>query len=555
MKRLFALLLLMTLLFSVLASCQDAVPDASLPSVKPTGEVPPPVSSSGALKLTEEKAPQPPATDDVPDPPATSEEVFVPSNPVDPREFSLNLPDPSSQFLFYHRFPSLYGKYLFFCAVREDLTLPPEDFLIYYVDEYRNVKKITDLKGKLPSEMSFDSICPVTSFDRSNSKKPYDCEFVLQLIQGEKVTYVSFDNLDASKEDPMVFACRGELSDERLEELKKEHSPSIRKAQSFFRTYSLEDFAQEPTADEPVYEAFAMDDSFCCSPYDEEYPCEHPFHISLPLINGNTEAIKKLNEQMLADYGKGRINEWITEMVYGANDEYVVEIDYQTVTSGHVITVYVYENNGLAHTGAVSKAYHIYHYDTKEQRFLTTEEFLAYYVPDQALTLSELANQMYDQAFNTDDGAFLSPLTEEDIIGVIPSIFGKGKFDVVYQHFSVEGSLQIRSLYTQYPSYSVSTEEGEIKCFYHLSYKEGFQGDPSGYVLALIEQKGNEVLHWNPVSSGLLLEDVAEPTKGSSSHKLYQLEDDGTLFLCVDHKTDQGHRTERFPYSTKVPTP
>jgi len=295
--------------------------------------------------------------------------------------------------------------------------------------------------------------------------------------------------------------------------------------------------------------------------YTVEYECESPyggkfdFHIHLPQLNSDTPNAQKWNT-LYQEY-ENEFGEQLRRTVQGTNTEYYAHITYDTVTTGDVLTIYIVKSHGILASGASTMDYDIYHYNTKEDRFLSTDEFLAYYAEGQFAdyTVADIVKFMNEHTFTTDEGGSPYLLTEENILGVIPSVFGDGKFDVVYQGFSIEGRFATRMLFSPYPTYT-----SDAVYTYRLTYHDyvdcddkEIYGTPAGYRL-LINQRVIGEYDTGYYVDCLLTEDIAEPPESYSlsEHGGYytpvQEDPYGNMYIVVDHETDWGHLNAWIPF-------
>jgi len=478
----------------------------------------------------------------------------------DAERFFSSIPAEWSQRLFWHRIRGS-DDYLYFCNHRgANSTLdgykkdPPTRFSIYHVNS-ENQNIIGTIGAEIPSDIPYDTVCPVVVMDGAGSM---ECEFIVQLTDGEKRFYVSFDNFDwEDTEDPLAFSCRGILSEEREIELKALYPEEFLEAEHYYWHYTLKDFKNENPGDSLVYEGYTV-----------EYECESPyggtfdFHIHLPQMNSDSVYAQRWN-YLYQEYDI-EFGERLRKTVHGTNTEYYAHITYNTVTTGDVVTIYIVKSHGVFASGASVLDYDIFHYDTKKERFLTTDEFLAYYAEGQFAdySVAEIVKFMNEITFTADEAGNPYPLTEENILGVIPSVYGEGKFDVVYQGYSVEGSHAIRALFSPYPAYgSTNPKTGQgTRYTYRLTYHDYVDcedkkthGTPAGYRLLLSQRVAGQYEAGYYVDC-LFTEDIAEPPKSYSlsEHGGYYTpvgqDAYGNMCVFVDHETAAGHLNTVIPF-------
>ena len=159
---------------------------------------------------------------------------------------------------------------------------------------------------------------------------------------------------------------------------------------------------------------------------------------------------------------------------------------------------------------------------------------------------------MNDNAFVTDEIGNPYPITEEDIQGVIPSVFGDGKLDVVFTGYSIEGSVTERMLLSPYPTLTYSAADYTYRlvyCEYTGCREQEMYGRPAGYRLLLSERSaGNFSMGY--YAEQLFLEDIAEPPAGfiGDSYSPIESDSDGHIYLNVDADTDAGHLKAKIPF-------
>ncbi len=468
--------------------------------------------------------------------------------------FAASNPNMSADLLFWHRmFPAADNAYLYFCAIRSfNSTMtaysdaPPKEFRIYWT---RNGENFTAAEAELPDDLQYDSVCPVVVTDNGGGSG--ETEFIVQLTHGEKIFYASFDNFTwGDAQDAFTFLYRGILSDEEVNNLKAQYPDAFRKAEKFYWNYTLADFKNENPGSGMVYEGYTV-----------EYTCESPyagafdFHIHLPQLNSNALYAEKWN-YLYQEYDV-QFGDYLRKTVHGTNTDYYVHITYDTVTTGDVVTIYIVKTHGILASGASTLDYDIYHYNMKTDRFLSTDEFIAYYAEGQFAdyTVSDIVKFMNELCITTDEAGNPYPLTEKDIRGVIPSVYGDGKFDVVYHGYTVEGYHATRMLFSPYPTYG-SKHQYTYRLTYHdyvdCEDKEMY-GTPTGYRL-LINQRVVGEYDAGYYVDCLFTEDIAEPPESYSlsEHGGYYtpVNQDayGNMYVVVDHETNWGHLNAWIPF-------
>ncbi|MGN1127742.1 MAG: M56 family metallopeptidase, partial [Candidatus Flemingiibacterium sp.] len=374
------------------------------------------------------------------------------SDSFDPYSFASFIPNESAQPLFWHRIHDT-NDYLYFCAIR---TLdgpmtgytddPPKDFAIYHVNsDSPNI--IGYIAAELPPEFEYDTVCPVLALDGEGR----ECEFVLRLSRGSEVFYVSFDNFDSgAANDHLAFTYRGILTSERVNELMRTYPDSFRDTENSSVSSTLADFRSGNPNGSLVYEGYTVEYSLP-NPYFPEQSLD--FHIHLPQINADSADVEKWNGEVVGKY-ESEYGDSLRRTLSGSNGGIFADVTYNTVTTGDVVTIYIIDCSGIANSGAVRLSYDISHYDTVRKKFLSTDEFIAYYAKGQfaGYTLSDIVKFMNEHAFETDEIGNPYTITEQDIQGVIPSVFGDGKLDVVFTGYSIEGSVTVRMLLSPYPT-------------------------------------------------------------------------------------------------------
>ncbi len=463
----------------------------------------------------------------------------------DPGNGPFYIPVSSARFLFHH---SINGTndHLYFCSRYDGADdFPPKDFVIYHTVTGDSVGEIP---AELPADLKYDSVCPVLATSNGDSQH---CEFVLRLTDRDMVFYVSFDNVGSIH--PLTFTYRGKLSEDRVNELKQAYPEQFGKAERFFRLDTLYEYKNKNPGSSLVYEGYTV-----------QYELPHPtyegqtfdFHIHLPQINDDSRYVDEWNLNLVYEYNTA-YEEYIRNSAFGLNRNFYAEIRYETVTTGDVVTIYILNSCGVLNSGDARRSYDIYHYDTKGKRFLTTNEFLAYYAKGQfaSSSVADIVAFMNEHAFTTDEVGTPIPLKEENIQGVIPSVFGDGKFDVVYQGYSMEGKFATRMLFSPYPTYG-----NPHRYTYRLTYHDytdchtaEMNGQPAGYRLLICQRSAGKFdVSW--YIDRLFLEDIAEPPEsyplGEYGGYYTPVNQDayGNMFIVVDHKTDAGQLQAWIPF-------
>ncbi|MBQ9922187.1 MAG: hypothetical protein IJO52_08365, partial [Clostridia bacterium] len=476
--------------------------------------------------------------------------------PFDAESFFAHIPAEWSQRLFWHQIRGS-SDYMYFCnhrTINDSWTGftkdPPKSFSVYHVDS-ENTNIIGNIGAELPSDLTYDTICPVTAIDGAGSM---ECEFIVQLTNGDKIFYVSFDNFDwGENQDHLTFIYRGILDDKRVNELKALYPDSFRKAEQYFWHYTLDDFANEKNGDNIVYEGYTVEYDI---PNPDNKEQTFPFHIHLPQVNADSIYVDKWNLVLKQEY-EMEFGDYLQSTAYGTNATVTASVRYETVTTGDIITIYIIKNYGILNSGAHTLSYDIYHYDTVEKKFLSTDQFLAYYAEGQFAdyTVAQIVKFMNENVFTTDEIGSPYPITEENILGVIPSVFGNGKFDVVYMGYNLEGYHATRTLFSPYPTYT-SDAVYTYRLTYHdclTCHDKELYGSPVGYRLLLSKRVDGQYDVGYYVDC-LFTEDIAERPE-SYPESVYgeyytPVGDDeyGNMCMYIDHETDRGHLTAVIPY-------
>ena len=162
-------------------------------------------------------------------------------------------------------------------------------------------------------------------------------------------------------------------------------------------------------------------------------------------MNDDSIYVDKWNYYIKNEY-ETEFGDHLQNTAYGMNLDVYVNVTYETVSTGDVITIYIMKSHGIMNSGAVVSVYDIFHYDTVQKKFLSTDEFIAYYAEGTFAdcTVADIVQYMNENVFCTDEAGNPYPLTEENIYGVIPSEGGNGKLDVVYRGYTMEGIYAIR---------------------------------------------------------------------------------------------------------------
>ena len=316
---------------------------------------------------------------------------------------------------------------------------------------------------------------------------------------------------------------------------------------------TLHDYKNKKLVNSLVYEGYTV-----------AYELPHPtyegqtfdFHIHLPQIDDDSPSAEKWNTDIVNAYD-AKYSSYLSGSASGTNRNFYAEIRYETVTTGDVVTIYILNSCGVLNSGDARRSYDIYHYDTKGKRFLTTNEFLAYYAEGQFAdyTVADIVAFMNEHAFNTDEAGTPLPLTEANIQGVIPSVFGGGKFDVVYQGYNMEGKFATRTLFSPYP-----TSGNPHRYTYRLTYHDytdchtaEMNGRPAGYRL-LLSQRVEGQYDAGYYVDCLFTEDIAERPE-SYPQSVYgeyytPVRDDayGNMYIVTDHGTDRGQLQAWIPF-------
>ena len=473
----------------------------------------------------------------------------VDTHSFDPDRFASLIPNESAQPLFRHRIHDT-NDYLYFCAIR---TLdgpmtgytddPPKDFAIYHVNsDSPNI--IGYIAAELPPELEYDTVCPVLALGGEGR----ECEFILRLSRGSDVFYVSFYNSEA--DDHLAFAYRGILPEERLKELKLTYPDSFGDTENPSVSYTLADFWRGNPGGSLVYEGYTVEHSLP-NPYFPEQSLD--FHLHLPQINADSPEVEKWNGEVVGRY-ESEYGDSLRRTLSGTNGGIFADVTYSTVTTGDVVTICIIDYSGIANSGAVRLSYDISHYDTVRKKFLSADEFIAYYAKGQfaGYTLSDIVKFMNEHAFVTDEIGNFYPITEEDIQGVVPSVFGDGKLDVVFTGYSIEGSVTERMLLSPYPTHTYSAADYTYRMVYYEytgCREQEMYGHPAGYRLLLSKRsQGNFSMGY--YAEPLFLEDIAEPPEGYIGDYYSPIEtgSDGRVYLSVDADTDSGHLKAKLPF-------
>ncbi len=484
--------------------------------------------------------------------------------PFDPESFAAYIPAEWAQRLFWHQIRDT-DHYLFFFVHRGPNSTfdrfsdePPKMFSIYYVDS-ESTDFIGHLQADLPEDLSYDTVCPVVAYDGAGEM---ECEFVVQLTDGDTVFYVSFDNFGcAATNSYLTFTCRGVLPEERVNELKGLYPDAFRKAEKYFWHYTLRDFENETPGEGIVSEGYTVE-------YDIPHPYDagntFPVHIHLPRINDDSVYAEKFNLAIRQDYER-RYGDTLNATVYGTNSRRSVSVTWNAVTTGDVITVYIVDRHGKLGSGSGGCSYDIYYYDTVQKRFLAMDEFLSYYAGGmfEDYTGADIVQFMNEHTFETDGRGAPYTLSIKDIQGVIPSVFGDGKIDVVYQGHSLEGQFATRVLFSPYPSYGAAHPKTGLPTTYtyRLTYHDytdcddwKTHGSPQGYRLTLCERAEGQYDRGYYEEDYLLTEDIAErpesyPASVYGEYYTPVREDEyGNLCVFIDHETDKGHLEKSIPF-------
>ncbi|MBR4000265.1 MAG: exo-alpha-sialidase, partial [Clostridia bacterium] len=489
-------------------------------------------------------------------------EDIVPENNFNPDTFfGASNPNMRADLLFWHRmFPAADNTYLYFCAIRNlNSTMtsytddPPKEFMIYWT---KNGENFMAAEAKLPDDLQYDSVCPVVVTDNGGGSG--ETEFIVQLTHGEKIFYASFDNFTwGDAHDAFTFIYRGILSDDEVNKLKAQYPDAFRKAEKFYWNFTLADFKNANPGNSFVYEGYTVEYE-CASPYGGTFD----FHIHLPQLNSNALYAEKWNyiyQEYEVEFG-----DLLRKTVHGTNTDHYLNITYNTVTTGDVLTIYIIKSHGILASGAYTRDYDIYHYNRKTDRFLSTDEFLAYYAEGQFAdyTVADIVKFMNDLRITTDEAGNPYPLTEENICGVIPSVFGDGKFDVVYHGYTMEGNHATRMLFSPYPTYGSTNPNTGLgtEYTYRFTYHDyvdcedkEMYGTPAGYRL-LINQRVVGEYDAGYYVDCLFTEDIQEPPEsyplGEYGGYYTPVNQDayGNMYVVVDHETDWGHLNAWIPF-------
>ena len=260
-----------------------------------------------------------------------------------------------------------------------------------------------------------------------------------------------------------------DISEETTDDITEETTNETKEPIDAEKTI-LYDYAKGNANNSLVYEGYTVE-YIVNSEEDEVFD----FHIHLPQISDKSPASEKWNTDIVKKYGD-EYGEYLKKSEQGTNDRFFADVTWNTVTTGDIITVYIINHRGILYTGGQGIAYDIYHYDTANKKFLTTNEFLAYYAEGEfaGYTLSDILEVMNKTLYTAGDDGDIVPLTEKDIQGVIPSVLGDGRFDVVYQGYHIETKFADRILFDDYFVYtSKDTNTDVLKAYtYHYSYND-----------------------------------------------------------------------------------
>lgn len=316
---------------------------------------------------------------------------------------------------------------------------------------------------------------------------------------------------------------------------------------------TLSDYRNDNPGDRLFYEGYTV-----------EYNIPHPyyagetfdFHLHLPQLGDDSSKAEEWNRR-IAETCSAQFGDYLRETAHGNNKDFSANVTWKTVTTGDVVTIYILKASGIMNSGAAGLSYDIYHYDTVGKKFLSTDEFLAYYAEGQFAdyTVADIVKFMNEHAFTTDELSNPYPLTEENIQGVIPSVFGDGKFDVVYQGYTVEGRFATRMLFSPYP-----THTSDAVYTYRLTYhdyvdceEKEIYGDPMGYRLLISRRVAGEYDAGYYLDC-LFTEDIAEKPDGYVGDYYVPMEANyvGDMFMVIDHETDRGHLSAWIPFDPPV---
>ena len=256
----------------------------------------------------------------------------------------------------------------------------------------------------------------------------------------------------------------------------------------------LYDYAKENTNNSLVYEGYTVE--YEVSGFDDD---TYDLHIHLPKISDKSPASEKWNSDIAKKYST-EYDDQLRRTAEGKNDNFFANVTWESITTGDVVTVSISNSRGIMYSDAFASSYDIYHYDTINKKFLTTNEFLAYYAECEfaGYTLSDILEVMNKTCYTAGEEGDIAPLTEKDIYGVIPSVLGNGSFDVVYQGYTAGPSVAGytgRILFRDYPIHTSkdSRTDAMISYTYHYVYSGSkncmckASDDHKGYNLMLIQ--------------------------------------------------------------------
>lgn len=327
-----------------------------------------------------------------------------------------------------------------------------------------------------------------------------------------------------------------------------------------FKGYTLADYKNENSGGELIYEGYTVEYDIPEPDYSDDGRT-FAFHLHLPQIGDGSPAAEEWNNTILEKY-QAYFDAYLRRTAYGVNRTVFANVVFDTVFTGDIVTIYTINTTGILNSGAGGRSYGIYHYDTAAKKFLTTDEFIAFYAEGQFAdyTVADIVNFMNEGNFCTDEGGRPFTLGEDNIQGVIPSIFGGGKFDVVYNGYVLEGGgYADRVLFSPYPTHSGMSVKNNVWAdyTYRMVYSEyttchdrEMYGRPAGYRLLISERSEEGLYDAGYYVDLLLLEDIAEKPEGYTDEYYVPIADDSyrNMYIAIDHETDMGHLNVMIPF-------
>lgn len=295
----------------------------------------------------------------------------------------------------------------------------------------------------------------------SKRKKRYIC-LAFAVTLALSAVGCSFGSLNEKETGTDDTKTTNTVEDTSSEETTDEKKDTVDTVSSVF-----DDYINENADNSLVYEGYTV--KYTVIGYDDGDVFD--FHIHLPQISDRSAASKKWNTDIVNKYSE-EFGEHLKKSAQGINDIYFADVTWQAITTGDVVTVYIINHRGALYTGGQGVAYDIYHYDTVNKKFLTTNEFLSYYAKGEleGCTLADILEVMNKTLCTSSDNGDAVPLQEKDIQGVIPSAFGNGKFDVVYQGYSVEARFAERVLFDDYSVHTSKDTDTDVMEIYTYRY-------------------------------------------------------------------------------------